>query len=115
LYVEVLSAVARFPTDLTEALFDAACLTEPLLVRNFRQGDRFKPLGVPGHKKLKDLFIEHKIPLSIRATLPLLVMGQEILWIPGYGRSESALVRERTERVVHIKSFVYRDLTRDTL
>jgi len=115
LYVEVLSAVARFPTDLTEALFDASCLTEPLLVRNFRQGDRFKPLGVPGHKKLKDLFIEHKIPLSIRATLPLLVMGQEILWIPGYGRSESALVRERTERVVHIKSFVYRDLTRDTL
>ena len=115
LYAEVLSAVARFPTDLTEALFDASCLTEPLLVRNFRQGDRFKPLGVPGHKKLKDLFIEHKIPLSIRATLPLLVMGQEILWIPGYGRSESALVRERTERVVHIKSFVYRDLTRDTL
>jgi len=115
LYVEVLSAVARFPTDLTEALFDASCLTEPLLVRNFRQGDRFKPLGVPGHKKLKDLFIEHKIPLSIRATLPLLVMGQEILWIPGYGRSEIALVRERTERVVHIKSFVYRDLTRDTL
>src|SRR5690242_9662017 len=115
LYAEVLSAVARFPTDLTEALFDASCLTEPLLVRNFRQGDRFKPLGVPGHKKLKDLFIEHKIPLSIRATLPLLVMGQEILWIPGYGRSEIALVRERTERVVHIKSFVYRDLTRDTL
>jgi len=115
LYAEVLSAAARFPTDLTEALFDASCLTEPLLVRNFRQGDRFKPLGVPGHKKLKDLFIEHKIPLSIRATLPLLVMGQEILWIPGYGRSEIALVRERTERVVHIKSFVYRDLTRDTL
>jgi tRNA(Ile)-lysidine synthase len=115
LYAEVLSAAARFPTDLTEALFDASCLIEPLLVRNFRQGDRFKPLGVPGHKKLKDLFIEHKIPLSIRATLPLLVMGQEILWIPGYGRSESALVRERTERVVHIKSFVYRDLTRDTL
>jgi tRNA(Ile) lysidine synthetase-like protein len=53
--------------------------------------------------------------LSIRATLPLLVMGQEILWIPGYGRSETALVGEKTERVVHIKSFVYRDLTRDTL
>jgi tRNA(Ile)-lysidine synthase len=106
---------ARLPADLTEALFDASCLTEPLWVRNFRQGDRFKPLGVPGHKKLKDLFIENKIALSIRATLPLLVMGQEILWIPGYGRSETALVGEKTERVVHIKSFVYRDLTRDTL
>lgn len=116
LYAELLAAsAARFPADLTEALFDAGCLTEPLLVRNFRQGDRFKPLGVPGHKKLKDLFIENKIPLSIRAALPLLVMGQEILWIPGYGRSEAALVGDKTERVMHIKSFVYRDLTRDTL
>jgi tRNA(Ile)-lysidine synthase len=106
---------ARLPADLTEALFDASCLTEPLSVRNFRQGDRFKPLGVAGHKKLKDLFIENKIPLSIRATLPLVVMGQEILWIPGYGRSETALMSAKTERVVHIKSFVYRELTRDTL
>jgi tRNA(Ile)-lysidine synthase len=106
---------ARLPADLREALFDAACLTEPLLVRNFRHGDRFKPLGVPGHKKLKDLFIENKIPLSIRATLPLVLMGQEILWIPGYGRSETALVGDKTERIVHIKSFVYRDLTHDTL
>ncbi len=116
LYAELVPAHdARFPADLTEALFDSRCLTEPLWVRNFRQGDRFKPLGVPGHKKLKDLFIENKIPLSIRATLPLLVMGQKILWIPGYGRSESALVSDETERVVHIKSCVYKDLTRDTL
>ncbi|HEX7231152.1 MAG TPA: tRNA lysidine(34) synthetase TilS [Candidatus Binatia bacterium] len=116
LYAELLPARdARLPADLTEALFDSCCLTEPLLVRNFRQGDRFKPLGVSGHKKLKDLFIENKIPLSIRATLPLLVMGQEILWIPGYGRSQTALVSDKTDRVVHIKSFVYKDLTRDTL
>jgi tRNA(Ile)-lysidine synthase len=116
LYAALLPASAiPFPPDLTEAIFDSCCLTEPLLMRNFRQGDRFKPLGMPGHKKLKDLFIENKIPLSIRATLPLLVMGQEILWIPGYGRSESALVSDKTERVVHIKSFVYKDLTRDTL
>ena len=116
LYAELLPASdARFPAALTEALFDSCCLTGPLLVRNFRQGDRFKPLGVPGHKKLKDLFIENKIPLSIRATLPLLVMGQEILWIPGYGRSQTALVSDKTDRVVHIKSFVYKDLTRDTL
>ncbi|MGN6731512.1 MAG: tRNA lysidine(34) synthetase TilS [Candidatus Binatia bacterium] len=116
LRAELLAASdARFPADLSDAIFDAACLTEPLLVRNFRQGDRFKPLGVPGHKKLKDLFIENKIPLSIRATLPVLVMGREILWIPRYGRSETALVGDKTERVVQIKSFVYRDLRDDTL
>jgi tRNA(Ile)-lysidine synthase len=116
LRAELLAASdARFPADLSDAIFDAGCLTEPLLVRNFRQGDRFKPLGVPGHKKLKDLFIENKIPLSIRARLPLLVMGREILWIPRYGRSETALVGDKTERVVQIKSFVYRGLRHDTL
>ena len=66
-----------------EAVFDASCLTGHLTVRNFRRGDRFQPLGMAGHKKIKDLFIEKKVPLSIRARCPLLAMGEEILWIPG--------------------------------
>ena len=116
LHAQLLPASAvSLPADFTEAIFDASSLTERLLVRNFRRGDRFKPLGLAGHKKLKDLFIENKIPLSIRAKLPLVAMGQEILWIPRYGRSETALVGDKTERVVQIKSFIYRDLTHDTL
>ena len=82
----------RTPTQLPEthleAVFDLAALTAPLVVRNFRPGDRFQPLGMAGHKKVKDLFIEKRAPLSARAVLPLLVMGDEVLWLPGYGRSE---------------------------
>ena len=89
---------------LMEAGFDASCLTGDLAVRNFRRGDRFQPLGMAGHKKIKDLFIEKKVPLSIRARCPLLTMGEEILWIPGFGRSEIAGIWEKTAACIRVKA-----------
>lgn len=96
--------VLRLPASLTEAVFDDAFLTAPLLVRNFRNGDRYQPLGMTGHKKVKDLFIDEKIPLGTRAVLPLLTMAGQVLWIPGYGRSEQGKVTNRTAAVVHFKT-----------
>ena len=93
----------QFPTNLSEAVFDAAGLTGPLTVRNFRNGDYLQPLGMSGHKKIKDLFIEQKLPLALRATLPLLVLGQEVLWVPGYGRSERAKVTLDTVSILRLK------------
>jgi tRNA(Ile)-lysidine synthase len=56
-----------------------------------------------GHKKIKDLFIECKVPLDRRAALPLLALGPEVLWVPGYGRSERAKVTSRTTSILHLK------------
>ncbi len=92
------------PADPSEALFDLEALPGHLVVRNFRRGDRIRPLGMTGRKKLKDVFIDQKVPLSVRATLPLLAMGEEILWIPGYGRSDTARVTEKTTSILHIKA-----------
>lgn len=94
------------PQSDLEAVFDLACLSEALTVRNFRPGDRFQPLGMQGHKKVKDLFIERKVPLSLRRTLPLLLAGAEILWIPCCGRSEVAKVRAETREVVKVSLVV---------
>jgi len=91
-----------YPVDSTQAVFDAACLTEPLVVRNFRNGDYLQPLGMSGHKKIKDLFIEQKLPLALRAKIPLLAFGQEILWVPGYGRSERAKVTVDTALILRL-------------
>jgi len=106
--VKMASARCAMPIDLPpadgkEALFDRALLPLTLTVRNFRNGDRFRPLGMHGHKKLKDLFIEKKAPLEVRATLPLLLAGDEILWIPGFGRSEAAKIGPTTSEVLKIK------------
>jgi tRNA(Ile)-lysidine synthase len=56
-----------------------------------------------GHKKVKDLLIDSKVPLSIRVALPLLTTAQEVLWIPGYARSEVARVTQRSRALVRIK------------
>jgi tRNA(Ile)-lysidine synthase len=94
----------QLPDNPMEAVFDADFLKGNLVVRNFRNGDRFQPLGMGGHKKVKDLFIANQLPLRTRASLPLLVMDKEILWIPGYGRSDFGRIGSTTKISLHLKA-----------
>jgi tRNA(Ile)-lysidine synthase len=92
------------PASPVEGLFDAALLPDDLTVRNFRSGDRFQPLGMVGHKKVKDLLIEKKVPLSLRSVWPILLTGDEILWIPAYGRSETAKISPQTKEFLYLRA-----------
>jgi tRNA(Ile)-lysidine synthase len=92
------------PGDFMAAVFDLDRLDKDLSVRNFRHGDRFQPFGMAGHKKIKELFIEKRVPLSIRSTWPLLAAGPDIIWIPGYARSARAVVSTKTASVLHLKA-----------
>ncbi|MGE5817056.1 MAG: tRNA lysidine(34) synthetase TilS, partial [Deltaproteobacteria bacterium] len=92
------------PVSLMEGLFDAALLPDHLTVRNFRSGDRFQPLGMAGHKKVKDLLIEKRVPLSVRSVWPLVLTGEEVLWIPAYGRSEIAKIGAQTREFLYVKA-----------
>ncbi|MEM9557769.1 MAG: tRNA lysidine(34) synthetase TilS [Acidobacteriota bacterium] len=56
---------------------------ERVEIRNRRPGDRIRPLGGPGSKALKALFIDRRIPRHRRDTLPLLVIDDHIAWVPG--------------------------------
>lgn len=97
-------SVGSRPKSLDEAVFDLDSLGYSLQVRNFRNGDRFRPFGMAGTKKIKDLFIERRLPISQRAVLPLLVSGGTILWIPGCGRSDVAPVTVNSTRILHLKA-----------
>jgi tRNA(Ile)-lysidine synthase len=57
-----------------------------------------------GHKKLKDLFIEKKVPLSLRGSLPVVCSCGQVLWIPGYGRSDLAKVGPRTRTILRLNA-----------
>lgn len=54
-----------------------------LVARARSQGDRFSPKGLLGSKKLKDYFIEKKIPRGERDQILLVASEKEVLWIPG--------------------------------
>ncbi len=87
--------------DGEQAFFDEDALRFPLTVRNRRDGDRMRPDGLNGSKKVKDIFIDHKVPQAVRERLPLLVDREEkVLWIPGLRRSGTAKVIDGTRRVV---------------
>jgi len=49
------------------------------------------------------LFIDRKVALSERSLLPLLVGGDKVIWIPGHGRSRSALVGPNSRAIMRIK------------
>ncbi len=58
--------------------------SDRVFVREWCAGDRYRPLGAPGSKKVQDIFTDRKIPVSQRHQLPVVVdVENNILWIPG--------------------------------
>ncbi len=93
---------ASLPANKWQALFDAREVTQGFVVRNFRHGDRINPLGMKGHRKVKDVFIDARIPRAGRTTFPLVESGGELVWIPGLVRAGKAAVGEGTETVLRL-------------
>lgn len=74
------------------ACFDMARTPFPWLVRSFRAGDRIVLFGMTGRKKVKDVFIDRKVPLIDRRRIPLMFCGDELVWIAGVCASESCRI-----------------------
>jgi tRNA(Ile)-lysidine synthase len=83
-------------TPATTAYFDLEQAPFPWRARRFRPGDRISPFGMAGQKKVKDLLIDAKIPVSARRLLPLLFCGETLLWVGGVRRSSAAPLTEKT-------------------
>lgn len=61
----------------------------PLHVRTRRDGDRMKVKGLNGSKKVKDIFIDEKVPISQRDLWPVVVDSEDkIVWLPGLKKSK---------------------------
>ena len=61
----------------------------PLYIRNKEDGDKIEIKGLNGTKKIKDIFIDEKIPAIERRTWPILVDSEgAVLWIPGLRKSK---------------------------
>jgi len=54
-----------------------------LTVRSRKNGDKFYPVGMTGQKKIKDLFIDSKIPKEQRDFVPIITNSEEIVWVGG--------------------------------
>lgn len=79
---------------------DCDKIQAPLRVRSYRPGDRFRPLGMRGTRKIKDCFIDWKIPMEKRARTPLVTCRDAILWVVGHRISQDFRVTPETKRVI---------------
>jgi tRNA(Ile)-lysidine synthase len=72
-----------------------------LAVRNRRSGDRFRPVGMDGQKKLQDYFVDRKVARADRDRVPLVVdQTDRIVWVAGYGIDEAFRVTDDAEEVI---------------
>jgi tRNA(Ile)-lysidine synthase len=90
-----------FPPELNpeEASFniiiDADKIKYPFKIRFRKPGDRFIPFGMNQFKRLKEFFIDEKVPKYDRDSLPLMDDGEILFWIVGY-RIDNRVRRDET-------------------
>jgi tRNA(Ile)-lysidine synthase len=97
-------ASAPTPASKFEAFFDASEANGNLIVRNFRNGDRIAPLGMSGHRKVQDIFVDNKLARANRSSFPIVELKGAIAWLPGIVRGRVGLVTEATEKVMLIRA-----------
>ena len=81
---------------------DGAKLRAPLVLRNWRHGDRYQPCGTRSPLKLKELFGRGKIPPAERHLWPVLESAEGIVWVRAFPPASLAAVGARTEQVVAV-------------
>jgi tRNA(Ile)-lysidine synthase len=82
-------------------LLDEAHDLQSLKVRTRKNGDKMRVKGMKGHKKVKDIFIDEKIPLHFRDHWPVVEDSQgTILWLPGLKKSAYELHTHKSRYVI---------------
>jgi tRNA(Ile)-lysidine synthase len=84
------------------AFLDKELLPDELYVRPFNPGDRIQPLGMKGRRKLKEIFMEMKVPPGIRKTYPVLASKDQVIWVPGYRIAGPYRITSATKRAIKI-------------
>ncbi len=82
------------------AFFDMKQITFPIVIRNVKPGDKFIPFGMTGTQKVKNFFINNKIPKSERVKLPVLMSQGRIMWLTGLRMADPFKVTDRTENII---------------
>lgn len=87
------------PRDPTTIVMDEEALDFPLILRRWKAGDRFQPLGMRGQKKVSDLLTDKKIPLHRKKQTWVLISGDRIVWVAGLRTDEDHRITPGTRRV----------------
>jgi len=91
------------PRDPRTIVLDLEQLHFPLTIRNFQPGDCMRPFGLNGTQKIKQLFIDRKIPPRQRKRIPILISDQDVIWVAGLRRGAAAPLSKKTAHILRIE------------
>lgn len=100
----IVRQTGRRPGDLpAEASLSLGAIgSSPVYVRSWRAGDRIRPLGMRGRRKLQDVFVDAKVPRDIRHRIPIFECRGEIIWVPGYRVAQGWDVKDAAGPSLHL-------------
>ena len=82
---------------------DASLVEFPIVVRPWKTGDRFSPLGMSGKKMISDFMIDLKIPITLKKDIPIFESHKEILWVGGHRIDERFKITDKTTECLRIE------------
>lgn len=83
--------------------FDFDKINFPLKVRTWENGDKFRPLGLKGKKKISDFMIDRKIPVNFKHQVPVVVSGNKIIGLIGHEISDHVKITNQTKKILEFK------------
>ncbi len=91
-------------TEGRETFFlDADTIKTALTIRSREAGDFFYPAGFGKRKKLQDFFVDEKVPRDERDAIPIVLSGDDIVWIAGYRADERFKVTDLTKKILMLE------------
>jgi len=101
--IELNNHPPQFDDNRNVELVDYDRLSQPLILRSPQRGDRFRPLGMKGFKKLSDFFTDEKIPRYLRERIPVLECSEGIVWVCGLRIDDRFKITPQTRRALRVE------------
>ncbi len=95
-----------FTQNLNYIFADADSVSFPLTIRNWKEGDKFSPLGMNGSKKISDFLTDLKIPLHRKKNIKVLISNKKILWVVNCALSDPFKIKNSSKNILKIETIL---------